>query len=110
MMTLFELLNARLITLIKSDCLYSSLMQNTNTAASPAAIDREAIAETYSLIRPFVRRTPVVEADGSEFGIAAASLVFKLELLQHSGSFKARGAFTNLLRRQVPPAGVVAAS
>jgi threonine dehydratase len=36
--------------------------------------------------------------------------VFKLELLQHSGSFKARGAFANLLTRQVPAAGVVAAS
>jgi threonine dehydratase len=37
-------------------------------------------------------------------------LVFKLELLQHSGSFKPRGAFANLLARAVPPAGVVAAS
>src|SRR5690349_4755795 len=85
-------------------------MQNMNTAAAPAAIDREAIADTDRLIRPYVRRTPVVAADGSDFGIDVASLVFKLELLQHSGSFKARGAFTNLLRRQVPPAGVVAAS
>ena len=37
-------------------------------------------------------------------------LSFKLELLQHTGSFKPRGAFTNLLQRQVPAAGVVAAS
>jgi len=37
-------------------------------------------------------------------------VTFKLELLQHSGSFKARGAFANLLLRQVPQAGVVAAS
>jgi len=36
--------------------------------------------------------------------------VLKLEQLQHSGSFKARGAFSNLLRRDVPAAGVVAAS
>jgi threonine dehydratase len=36
--------------------------------------------------------------------------VVKLEQLQHSGSFKARGAFTNLLRREIPAAGVVAAS
>jgi threonine dehydratase len=84
-------------------------MQNTNTAALPAAIDREGIADTYQLIQPFVRRTPVVEAAGSEFGIGG-NLVFKLELLQHAGSFKARGAFTNLLRRAVPAAGVVAAS
>src|SRR4029077_6172398 len=38
------------------------------------------------------------------------SLIFKLELLQHSGSFKARGAFANLLLRTIPQAGVVAAS
>lgn len=85
-------------------------MQNTNTAAPTAALNREAIADTYQLIRPFVRRTPVVEAEGNDFGIGGTSLVFKLELLQHSGSFKARGAFTNLLRREVPLAGVVAAS
>ncbi len=85
-------------------------MQSTKTAAPPAAIDREAIADTYRLIQPHVRKTPVVEANGSDFGIDAVNLTFKLELLQHSGSFKARGAFTNLLRREVPAAGVVAAS
>jgi len=36
--------------------------------------------------------------------------VFKLESLQHAGSFKSRGAFTNLLTRTVPAAGVGAAS
>ena len=39
-----------------------------------------------------------------------ATLSLKLELLQHTGSFKARGAFTNLLTRDIPAAGVVAAS
>jgi threonine dehydratase len=42
--------------------------------------------------------------------LADGNLIFKLELLQHSGSFKARGAFANLLTREVPRAGVVAAS
>src|SRR5205085_4941649 len=37
-------------------------------------------------------------------------LTLKLELFQHAGSFKARGAFTNLLTRPIPAAGVVAAS
>jgi threonine dehydratase len=64
-------------------------------------ISRERIVASEALIRPHVRRTPVIEAEG---------LVFKLESLQHSGSFKARGAFVNLLTREVPPAGVVAAS
>ena len=37
-------------------------------------------------------------------------LFFKLELLQHTGSFKPRGALASLLSRPVPAAGVVAAS
>lgn len=64
-------------------------------------IDRDRISAIEPVIRPHVRRTPVLE-DGP--------LTFKLELLQHSGSFKARGAFANLLTRKVPPAGIVAAS
>ena len=73
-------------------------------------IDRDSIAETESLIRPYIRRTPVVDVDGADFGLPGVRLSLKLEFLQHGGSFKARGAFTNLLRREVPPAGVVAAS
>lgn len=75
-----------------------------------ATVDRAAIARTYDVIRGYVRRTPVVEVDGVDFGLDPGSLWLKLELLQHSGSFKARGAFTNLLTRQIPAAGVVAAS
>src|SRR2546428_10761192 len=74
------------------------------------AIDREEIVQIYKLIRPHVRRTPVIEVDGADFGLAGISIVLKLELLQYSGSFKARGAMANLLVRSVPPAGVVAAS
>src|SRR5438094_3696230 len=74
------------------------------------AIDREEIVQIYKLIRPHVRRTPLIEVDGADFGLAGISIVLKLELLQHSGSFKARGAMANLLTRVVPPAGVVAAS
>ena len=73
-------------------------------------ISRERIAAAERLIRPYIRRTPVVEVDGSDFGLDTIRLVFKLESLQHSGSFKARGAFANLLLREVPAAGVVAAT
>jgi threonine dehydratase len=52
----------------------------------------------------------VITVDGSEFGAPAGPLTLKLELLQHSGVFKARGAFSNLLTREIPAAGVVAAS
>jgi threonine dehydratase len=75
-----------------------------------SVIDREQIAQTAKLIRPYVRRTPIVEVDSRDFGLDSISLVLKLESLQHAGSFKARGAFTNLLMREVPPAGVVAAT
>jgi threonine dehydratase len=74
-------------------------------------ISRERISAVEHVIRPHVRRTPVIRVDGADFGTdTAADLVLKLELLQHSGSFKARGAFTNLLTREIPEAGVVAAS
>ena len=46
----------------------------------------------------------------ASLGCQPVALTLKLELLQHSGSFKARGAFTNLLTREIPRAGVVAAS
>lgn len=74
------------------------------------AINRESIAAVYEVIRPHVRRTPVLAVDGREIGIEPVAITLKLELLQHSGSFKARGAFTNLLTRDIPAAGVVAAS
>jgi threonine dehydratase len=73
-------------------------------------ITRERIVATEAAIRPFVRRTPLLQSDMAEFGLAPGALTFKLEFLQHSGSFKARGAFANLLLRKVPAAGVVAAS
>ncbi len=74
------------------------------------AVSRRGIAEVAREIRPYIRRTPVISLDRADFGLAAGELVVKLEQLQHSGSFKARGAFTNLLRREIPAAGVVAAS
>ena len=73
-------------------------------------IGRERIVATEALIRPYIRRTPVVEIDAADFGLKPNRLTFKLELLQHSGSFKARGAFANLLLREVPRVGVAAAS
>src|ERR1700723_446394 len=73
-------------------------------------ISTSEIRAAYACIAPHVRRTPIIEIDGADIGIGAAKLVLKLELLQHAGSFKARGAFTSLLTREIPPAGVVAAS
>jgi len=63
-----------------------------------------------ALIRPHIRCTPIIEIDGADIGIGSNKLCLKLELFQHSGSFKARGAFANLLTRKIPATGVVAAS
>src|ERR1700686_2396863 len=73
-------------------------------------LGRDAIAATSSVIAPYVRRTPVVVVDGADFGLGQFRLTVKLEQLQHAGSFKTRGAFANLLMRDIPAAGVVAAS
>lgn len=58
-------------------------------------------------IKPHIVRTPVLEYDG--FGLGH-SIALKLEQMQHTGSFKARGAFNTLLSLDVPRAGLVAAS
>jgi len=76
----------------------------------PLEVSRERIQAAERVIRPHIRRTPILEVDGAEFGLDSIRIVFKLELFQHSGSFKARGAFSNMLTREVPPIGVVAAS
>jgi threonine dehydratase len=77
-----------------------------------AAITPDAIRATYATIAPYVRRTPVVQIDLADLAgtSIAGSVTLKLEQMQCSGSFKARGAFAHLLRRSVPEQGVVAAS
>ena len=78
--------------------------------SNQTTIDRESIAATWETIAPHIRRTPLLEVDATDFGLAPGPLVLKLEYLQHSGSFKARGAFANLLLREMPETGVAAAS
>jgi len=73
-------------------------------------MDAAEVARVEQVIRPYVRLTPVVAIDRAELGLSPGPLTLKLEQLQHSGSFKARGAFANLLLRDLPEAGVVAAS
>ncbi len=79
------------------------------TQADPV-ITRDSIKATERAIRPYIRWTPTLQIDASDFGLSAGPVWLKLELLQHSGSFKARGAFANLLCRDVPKGGVIAAS
>lgn len=75
-------------------------------------IDRPDVLAARERIRGRVRRTPVLEVDPGLFG---ASALFKLEVLQHTGTFKARGAFNRILRAQAdgqldPSVGIVVAS
>jgi threonine dehydratase len=69
-----------------------------------------AISAAAEKIRTNVRKTPLLRLAPDDLGLTTAPLSLKLELLQHAGSFKTRGAFANLLLRPVPAAGVAAAS
>ncbi len=74
---------------------------------SALPVTPDLIRAAHDVIRGRVRRTPTLCTD-SAFGWPAVSL--KLELLQHAGSFKTRGAFHSLLEQTTPPARVAAAS
>src|SRR6266851_1008399 len=85
-------------------------LSNRVTGAESLTVTRAGIEEVAALLGDRVRRTPVIRVDRADFGLPPGPLVLKLEHLQHTGSFKARGAFANLLLRDLPAAGVVAAS
>lgn len=75
-----------------------------------AAPTRPDILATAAIIAPHIRRTPVLTVPAADLGVTGSPLNFKLEFMQHSGTFKARGAFANLLTRAGAEKGVVAAS
>ena len=78
---------------------------------APEQVQPADIRAALRRIAPVIRSTPVLTVSGDEFGISASiTLHLKLEHLQHSGSFKARGAVNALFARRLPPVGVVAAS
>jgi threonine dehydratase len=72
-------------------------------------LSRTEIQDTSRLITPHIRRTPVIELERGAFSMDVR-IFLKLELLQHTGSFKPRGAFNRILNARVPAAGVIAAS
>ena len=73
------------------------------------AVGPEQITSARDRIAAHVRRTPVLELAPGTFGVPGR-LTLKLELVQHTGSFKPRGAFNKLLSSEVPESGVIAAS
>jgi threonine dehydratase len=70
-------------------------------------ITREAITRAAHRIAPHVRRTPVFDVAVESLGLP---VTLKLELLQHAGSFKSRGAFNTLLQASAGQGGVATAS
>jgi threonine dehydratase len=72
-------------------------------------ISRTEIQDAGRRIATHVRRTPVLALEEKAFGIDAR-IFFKLECLQHTGSFKPRGAFNCILSSTIGEAGVIAAS
>ena len=72
-------------------------------------ITRDVITEAYHRIAPHIRHTPLLPLNANAFGLDA-TILFKLEFLQHAGSFKSRGAFNGLLSSPLPKVGVTAAS
>jgi threonine dehydratase len=77
----------------------------------PAVPSRSDIDAAARRLAPWIRVTPLLEVDAVDLGLPERRwpLVLKLEMLQHAGSFKGRGAH-NQLMGEVPAAGVVAAS
>ena len=82
--------------------------------ATPASVSRADIvaAQTrlFDEFKPFVRRTPLMRLPGAALGLPCAEVWLKLEQLQVSGSFKARGMLNRLLAGPIPAAGVIIAS
>ena len=68
-------------------------------------VNAEKISTAWGRILPHMVRTPVMQTD-----VFGPSLALKLEHIQHTGSFKARGAMNSLLSMDVPNSGLVAAS
>jgi threonine dehydratase len=77
--------------------------------AEPLDVTRFDIEEAADRLRGRVRRTPTLDPGPGAFGVPA-SLTLKLELLQHTGSFKPRGAFNRMLTAEIDDSGVLAAS
>jgi threonine dehydratase len=72
-------------------------------------VSRADIETAHHRIAPYIRETPVIALEPGALGVPTA-LWLKLESLQHTGSFKPRGAFNRLLTSDMPASGVIAAS
>jgi len=75
----------------------------------PPPVTRFDIESAAQTIAGHIRETPVLQLGPGAFG-TAGRLTLKLELLQHTGSFKPRGAFSRMLSAEIDESGVLTAS
>lgn len=68
------------------------------------------VAAAWARLRNRVRRTPVMRVEANQLTRSHPAFWLKLESLQCTGAFKARGALNTLMAAAIPPAGVCAAS
>ena len=88
---------------------FNALFLHRGRASVAGMVSRADIAAAASRISQHVRHTPLLRVAGATFG-TTGDVALKLELLQHAGSFKPRGAFNRLLSAEIPASGVIAAS
>lgn len=81
----------------------------TDMGAVVRPIARDDVEAARGRIEGWIRHTPVLHLGEGAFGLSGR-LSLKLEHLQHTGSFKPRGAFSKILAAEVSDAGVIAAS
>jgi len=84
-------------------------MGTLSPGEQPLDVTRFDVESASDLLGTWVRHTPVAELERGAFGVPGR-LVLKLELLQHTGSFKPRGAFNRMLTADIDETGVLAAS
>jgi threonine dehydratase len=84
-------------------------MGTLSPGEQPLDVTRFDVENASDLLGTWVRRTPVADLERNPFGVTGR-LALKLELLQHTGSFKARGAFNRMLTADIDETGVLAAS
>lgn len=83
--------------------------EDNGTLGPIMLVTAAAIEAAYDRITPHIRVTPTLQLRSGDLDLPSG-VSLKLESLQYSGSFKARGAFNTLLSREIPAAGVTAAS
>ena len=66
----------------------------------PKELSPNNILKVYDLIKPYIKKTPLIKASNFFDNLFNTKLFFKCEFLQNSGSFKSRGAINNILSNQ----------